>query len=94
MATESEVIVAVPLPPTLRQKLVFYTTAFFLLLGIFSAFGFLFLVPFIIEPAYTTIKMDFDEQPAHCITASIYSKRGLSNCTWTSCREGCTREVV
>lgn len=91
MATESEVVI--PIPPTLKEKLIFYTTAFFLLLGIFSAFGFLFLVPFIIEPAYTTIKMDFDEQPAQCITASILSKRGLSNCTWTSCREGCTREV-
>lgn len=92
MATESEVVV-LPIPPTLKEKLIFYTTAFFLLLGIFSAFGFLFLVPFIIEPAYTTIKMDFDEEPAHCITASTHSKRGLSNCSWTSCREGCTREV-
>lgn len=64
-----------------------------MLVAIFSAFGFLFLVPFIIEPAYTTIKMDFDEEPAQCITASSVSKRGLTNCTWTSCREGCTREV-
>ncbi|KAK7573524.1 hypothetical protein V9T40_010715 [Parthenolecanium corni] len=91
MATESEVVI--PIPPTLKEKLIFYTTTFFLLLGIFSAFGFLFLVPFIIEPAYTTIKMDFDEEPAHCTTASILTRRGLSNCTWTSCREGCTREV-
>ncbi|KAK7605481.1 hypothetical protein V9T40_007339 [Parthenolecanium corni] len=91
MATDSEVVI--PIPPTLKEKLIFYTTAFFLLLAIFSAFGFLFLVPFIIEPAYTTIKMDFDEEPAHCITASTHSKRGLSNCSWTSCREGCTREI-
>ncbi len=92
MADESDEAI-VPIPATLKEKLAFYTTAFFLLLGIFSAFGFLFLVPFIIEPAYTTIKMDFDEEPAQCITASTESKRGLSNCTWTSCREGCTREV-
>lgn len=91
MAEEPEVII--PIPPTLKEKLTFYTTAFFLLLAIFSLFGFMFLVPFIIEPAYTTIKMDFDEEPAHCITASTESKRGLSNCSWTSCREGCTREV-
>lgn len=91
MAEEPEVII--PIPPTLKEKLTFYTTAFFLLLAIFSLFGFMFLVPFIIEPAYTTIKMDFDEEPAYCITASTESKRGLSNCSWTSCREGCTREV-
>lgn len=91
MAEEPEVII--PIPPTLKEKLTFYTTAFFLLVAIFSLFGFLFLVPFIIEPAYTTIKMDFDEEPAHCITASTESMRGLSNCSWTSCREGCTREV-
>lgn len=91
MAEEPEVII--PIPPTLKEKLTFYTTAFFLLVAIFSLFGFMFLVPFIIEPAYTTIKMDFDEEPAHCITASTESKRGLSNCSWTSCREGCTREV-
>lgn len=91
MAEEPDVII--PIPPTLKEKVIFYITAFFLLLCIFSAFGFLFLVPFIIEPAYTTIKMDFDEEPAQCVTASTESKRGLSNCTWTSCREGCTREV-
>ena len=85
--------IIIPIPPTLKEKLLFYVTAFFLLLGIFSAFGFLFLVPFIIEPAYTTIKMDFDEEPAQCITAATESRRGLSNCSWTSCREGCTREV-
>lgn len=83
----------IPIPATLQEKLIFYLTAFFLLLGIFSAFGFLFLVPFVIEPAYTTIKMDFDEEPAECITASTENRRGLSNCTWTSCREGCTREI-
>lgn len=83
----------IKIPKTAKQKLLFYTTAFFILLGIFSLFGFMFLVPFIIEPAYTTIKMDFDQQPAECFTVTIETKRGLSNCSWTSCREGCTREV-
>lgn len=78
---------------TFKQKLLFYTTAFFVLLGIFSLFGFLFLVPFVIEPAYTTIVMEFDETPALCVTVEIEHFKGVSNCSWTSCREGCTREV-
>lgn len=78
---------------TFKEKLLFYTTAFFVLLGIFSLFGFLFLVPFVIEPAFTTIFMEFDETPATCVTAEVQLYRGVSNCSWTSCREGCTREV-
>lgn len=78
---------------TLKQKLLFYTTAFFVLLGTFSLFGFLFLVPFVIEPALTTIFMQFDEQPALCVTADTAEYKGSRNCTWTSCREGCTREM-
>lgn len=78
---------------TFKEKLLFYTTAFFVLLGTFSLFGFLFLVPFVIEPAFTTIIMEFDETPADCVTAEVENFRGVSNCSWTSCREGCTREV-
>lgn len=76
---------------TLKQKLLFYTTAFFVLLGTFSLFAFLFLVPFVIEPAFTTIFMQFDETPARCFTEEAIVKAGTKNCTWTSCREGCTR---
>ncbi|XP_034938601.1 protein tipE-like isoform X1 [Chelonus insularis] len=78
---------------TFLQKLLFYTTAFFILLGTFSLFAFLFLVPFVIDPAFTTIFMDFETQPAECITIDVESRRGASNCSWTSCREGCTKEL-
>jgi hypothetical protein len=44
-------------PPTFKDKFFFYTTAFFVLLGTFSLFAFLFLVPFVIDPAFTTIFM-------------------------------------
>jgi Na+ channel auxiliary subunit TipE len=43
--------------PSFREKALFYTTAFFVLLGTFSLFAFLFLVPFVIDPAFTTIFM-------------------------------------
>lgn len=82
-----------PEPPTSKEKLLFYTTGFFILLGIFSLFGFLFLVPFVIEPAFTTIFAAFDVTPAMCVTRHVERMRGVSNCSWTSCREGCTREV-
>jgi hypothetical protein len=77
---------------TIKQKLLFYTTAFFVLLGTFSLFAFLFLVPFVIEPAFKTISLQFDENPAFCVTADTAEYKGAKNCTWTSCREGCTRE--
>lgn len=76
-----------------KQKLLFYITAFFVLLAIFSLFAFLFLVPFVIEPAFTTIMMEFDERPAFCVTVEIERFKGVSNCSWTSCKEGCTKEV-
>lgn len=78
---------------TLKEKLLFYITAFFVLLGTFSLFAFLFLVPFVIEPAFTTIFMEFSETPASCVTAEVVHFRGASNCSWTSCKEGCTKEV-
>ncbi|XP_011870794.1 PREDICTED: protein tipE isoform X2 [Vollenhovia emeryi] len=78
---------------TLLQKLLFYTTAFFILLSTFSLFAFLFLVPFVIDPAFTTIFMEFDTRPAECVTIDVESRRGTSNCSWTSCREGCTKEL-
>lgn len=78
---------------TLKQKLLFYTTAFFVLLGTFSLFSFLFLVPFVIEPAFQTIFMEFDENRAQCFPDQTIVMAGTRNCTWTSCREGCTRDI-
>lgn len=78
---------------TLKQKALFYTTAFFVLLGTFSLFAFLFLVPFVIDPAFTTIFMQFDTNAAFCVTVETEHFKGASNCSWTSCREGCTKEV-
>ncbi|XP_063238324.1 protein tipE [Bacillus rossius redtenbacheri] len=88
MADEPEII-----PQTFLEKLLFYTTAFFVLLGTFSLFAFLFLVPFVIEPAFTTIFMEFEPEAASCRTLDVETRHGVSNCSWSSCREGCTKEV-
>ncbi|XP_063623772.1 protein tipE isoform X1 [Cydia splendana] len=82
-----------PIPPTFLEKLLFYTTATFVLLATFSLFAFLFLVPFVIEPAFTTIFMQFDPVGALCVTAQVKHLVGASNCTWASCREGCTKDL-
>ncbi|XP_064541582.1 protein tipE [Drosophila montana] len=76
-----------------KEKLLFYTTAFFILLGTFSLFAFLFLVPFVIEPAFTTIFMQFEEVPALCETYDTEIYFGAKNCSWSSCREGCTKDI-
>lgn len=81
------------IPPTFLEKLLFYTTASFVLLAIFSLFAFLFLVPFVIEPAFTTIFMQFDPRAALCVTAQVKQLFGVSNCSWASCREGCTKDL-
>ncbi|XP_043240751.1 protein tipE-like isoform X1 [Amphibalanus amphitrite] len=75
-------------------KLDFYATVLFSLVAIGAFFGFLFLVPFVIEPAVTTIQMDFEVEPVTCCVVSFTEMFGASNCSdWTSCREGCTREI-
>ncbi|EFX86344.1 hypothetical protein DAPPUDRAFT_5229, partial [Daphnia pulex] len=78
---------------SLRENVLFYVTAFFCLVAVFSLFIFLFLVPFFIEPALATIYMEFDPEPVICETTEASFHRGLSNCQWSSCREGCTKEV-
>lgn len=78
---------------SLRDNLVFYSTAFFCLVAIFSLFIFLFLVPFFIEPALATIYMEFHPEPTICQTTEANQFKGLSKCQWSSCREGCTKEV-
>ncbi len=68
--------------------LLFYTTAFFVLLAIFSAFALIFLVPFFIDPAWSTLSADFDPEGTNCTTVlGVYRegrrKKGFcSNFLW------------
>ena len=48
----------------------FYTTAFFVLLAIVSLFALVFLVPFFIDPAWSTLQADFDPNGTVCTTLS------------------------
>ncbi|KAF2356340.1 Na+ channel auxiliary subunit TipE [Trinorchestia longiramus] len=71
----------------------FYLTAIAILVACFSSFAFLFLVPFVIDPAFSTLFAEFVDEPTTCTTESSEFKLGMSNCSWSSCREGCTREI-
>ena len=81
-------------------------------LCIVCVFAFLFLVPFVLDPAISTLMHQFVESPVHCrvsfsemivkyllTTTKLFQlesyelRYGKSNCSWASCREGCTAEI-
>ena len=53
----------------------------------------LFLVPIVVDPAVATIQADFPARPAGCRTERVRRYRTHSNCSWSSCREGCTSDL-
>jgi len=79
--------------PSRVEECKYYTS---LTLGTFcivSVFAFLFLVPFVLDPAISTLTHDFVDEPVTCKVSNVSVKRGKSNCTWSSCREGCTADM-
>lgn len=52
---------------------------------------FVFAAIWYIDPALLTLVLRFRQ--AKCMTANSAFLIGISNCSWTSCRLGCTREV-
>ena len=54
----------------------FYTTAFFVLLAIFSLTAMMFLVPFFIDPAWSTLQADFNENGTNCYTVVGVEMKG------------------
>lgn len=73
---------------TLLEKAKFYTSLFLGTMAILAVFGFLFLIPFVVEPAITTILADFSPHPVACVVSEHVYAEGLKNCSWASCREG------
>jgi hypothetical protein len=56
-----------------------------------SILGVVVVCPVILDPAIETLVSSFEE--GMCQTIYSGSLRGMSNCTWTSCREGCTADI-
>lgn len=75
---------------TFVEKVKFYTSLCLGTTALLSVFAFSFLIPFVVDPSITTIMANFDATPVACTTATHIYTEGLSNCTWASCKEGCT----
>ncbi len=52
---------------------------------------FVFLAIWFIDPALLTLALQFRQ--ARCVAQDAAFLIGISNCSWTSCRLGCTREI-
>lgn len=62
--------------------------------AILSVFAFLFLIPFVVDPAISTIVADYDQMPVTCMVVDHKYATGMRNCSWSSCREGCTTAAI
>lgn len=80
-------------PRTFREKVWFYSTLSFAMIAVGSGSALLFLVPLYVDPAVSTLLADFVPEPVMCTTVRREQLTGLYNCTWSSCREGCTSDV-
>lgn len=56
-------------------------------------FTLLFLVPMTIDPALATLTYNFHSAPVLCMTTFAERVVGLTNISWCSCTEGCTKDV-
>jgi len=75
------------------EDIKYYTSLFLGTLCIVCVFLFLFLVPFVLDPAISTLMHDFVLTPVHCKVTNYSLQYGKSACQWASCREGCTATV-
>lgn len=79
---------------SLAETAKFYASLFLGITAFLSVFAFLFLIPFVVDPAITSILADYEPEPIVCVTTQHIYAEGISNCSWASCREGCTREAT
>lgn len=78
---------------TCKQRLAHYVTWSLSMITITGCCALLFLLPLYVDPAISTLMADFFPEPVLCTTTRRDDIWGLFNCTWSSCREGCTSEV-
>ena len=78
---------------TREEKIRFWLSAASLTLLFTSFTVFVFLIPFIIDPAVASLRGELSPHPVTCRVVSAKYRLGVSRCGWSSCREGCTHEV-
>jgi hypothetical protein len=71
----------------------YYTSLILGTLCLVCVFAFLFLVPFVLDPAISTLMHEFVDVPVTCKANSVIVRHGKFNCSWSSCREGCTADM-
>ncbi|KAL7033862.1 hypothetical protein ACKWTF_007751 [Chironomus riparius] len=76
----------------IREHSIFYTTCVLAFFSVSAGSSILFLVPLYVDPALSTLAGDFISRPTLCVTTRREDLTGLLNCTWSSCREGCTSD--
>ena len=76
-----------------EEKIRFYLSAASLILLFTSFTVFVFLIPFIIDPAVASLRGELSPRPVTCRVLSAQYRLGVSKCGWSSCREGCTQDI-
>lgn len=76
-----------------RERARFYGTSTLAFFSVTAGASLLFLVPFYVDPAISTLSHNFVEQPTLCTTTRREDLVGIFNCSWSSCREGCTSDL-
>ena len=66
-------------PPSRLEQIKYYTSLFLGALAIVCVFGFLFLVPFVLDPAISTIMHQFVTEPVHCNVSQHYKGKENSD---------------
>lgn len=78
---------------TWHERVRFYTTSTLAFFSVTAGASLLFLVPLYVDPAISTLVSDFIDAPTLCTTTRREDVVGIMNCTWSSCREGCTSDM-
>ncbi|XP_022901294.1 uncharacterized protein [Onthophagus taurus] len=76
-----------------RERALFYSTSVLAIIAITAGSSLLFLVPLYVDPAISTLASNFVTEPVNCVTTRREDLTGLANCSWSSCREGCTSDT-
>lgn len=80
-------------PRSWRERINFYATSTLAFFSVTAGASLLFLVPLYVDPAISTLVSDFIEHPTWCTTMRREDVVGINNCSWSSCREGCTSDL-
>lgn len=78
---------------TWRERANFYATSTLAFFSVSAGASLLFLVPLYVDPAISTLVSDFVDTPTWCTTTRREDVVGIMNCSWSSCREGCTSDM-